>query len=185
MIIRPKLRMPLLAAALAAASVASAWATYEIKNSTYVPAVTVEAPPPAAATEPAAAPAPALRSDLALDANETVVTVDEPVRETTPLARSAPAAVPVSEARTEPSITITEPRLTEDQRIQAEVMELLANNPRLSGKIGVESADNVVRLSGWTMTSGQSLRAEKQAFSVRGVKHVLNEIRPRVGAITS
>jgi BON domain-containing protein len=164
MIIRPKLRMPLLAAALAA-SVASAWATYELKNATYVPALTTEAPPAGANTEPATA----VSHELALDPNETIVTVDE----------AAP------KPRTEPRITITEPRLTADERIQAEVMELLASNPGLSGKIGVESFDSVVRLSGWTMTSGQKLRAERQALGVRGVRYVVNEIRPKVGAITS
>jgi hypothetical protein len=78
-------------------------------------------------------------------------------------------------------IIIEERRLSEDERIQAAVMDKLASNPRLSGKIGVESHDAVVRLSGYTSTSGQAFRAGNEARSVIGVKYVQNEIRPRVG----
>jgi hypothetical protein len=170
---RPNLRVPLLVAALAA-SMASAWATYELQSSTYVPVVKSEAP--------------AADLGLSLSPNETVVTADDvaPAKEVEIAIPARPTAiVPVAEAQTEESITITKPRLTEDQRIQAEVMERLATNPRLTGKIGVESADSVVRLSGYLMTSGQVWHAERDARSVRGVRHVVNEIRPRVGAITS
>jgi hypothetical protein len=113
------------------------------------------------------------------------------VEESTVTARQAPVAVreehlaPVSEARPAPAITITEPRLTTDQRIQADVMDLLARNPNLSGKIGVVSEDSVVTLTGWTVTSGQAYRAGRDARGVPGVRHVVNEIRPRIGAITS
>ena len=68
-----------------------------------------------------------------------------------------------------------------DERIQSEVMDRIANNPNLSGKIGVESHDSVVRLSGWTRTVGQARAAERDARSVLGVRYVENEIRPRVG----
>jgi osmotically-inducible protein OsmY len=79
------------------------------------------------------------------------------------------------------AIVIEERRRTHDERIELEVMERLANNPRLSGKIGVEAKDSVVRLTGWTRTPGQARRAERDARSVRSVKQVRNEIRPRVG----
>jgi osmotically-inducible protein OsmY len=42
-----------------------------------------------------------------------------------------------------------------------------------------------VRLSGYTLTSGQMRHAEPDAWSVSNVKHVVNEIRPRVGGISS
>ena len=174
MTIRPKFRVPLLVAALAA-SMASAWATYELQSSAYVPVVKTEAPPP-----------PDLA--LSLSPNEAIVTADDiaPAKDVEIAIPARPTAVvPVAAAQTEESITITRPRLTEDQRIQAEVMERLATNPRLTGKIGVESMDSTVRLSGYLMTSGQVWHAERDARSVRGVRHVVNEIRPRIGAITS
>lgn len=76
-------------------------------------------------------------------------------------------------------------RLNPDHRIQLAAMDAIATMPDLCGRIGVETKDSVVRLSGWTMTSGQSLRAEKAAGRVKGVRYVVNEIRPRVGPITS
>lgn len=180
MIIRPKLRMPLLAAALA--TTASAWAAYELGNSTYVPDLKSEAPPPQAIAEPAPAPAAPISTEATIDKNETVVTTTEEPRAVSGRDREA---VPAAEARPAPAITVTEPRLTVDQRIQAEVIDLLARNPNLSGKIGVVSQDAVVTLTGYTVTSGQAWRAGRDARGVYGVKHVVNEIRPRVGGITS
>jgi hyperosmotically inducible periplasmic protein len=90
-------------------------------------------------------------------------------------------AAPIVEHSVQPPITVEERRLSEDERIQAQVMDKLASNERLSGKIGVESHDAVVRLSGWTSTSGQAWRAGRDAGSIDGVRYVQNEIRPRVG----
>lgn len=152
MIIRPKFRSAALVGALAAVT-ATAWATGEaVSNSTYVPA-------PAVAVTESLAP------------NEAVVTVDEST------------SAPVVERGTiaQPAITVEQRRLSEDERIQAVVMDKLANNPRLSGKIGVESRDSVVRLTGYTRTVGQAWHAEREARGVVGVKYVQNEIRPRVG----
>lgn len=152
MIIRPKFRSAALVGALAAVT-ATAWATGEaVSNSTYVPA------PPVAVTE-------------SLAPNEAVVTVDE--------STSAPVVERGSVAQ--PAITVEQRRLSEDERIQAVVMDKLANNPRLSGKIGVESRDSVVRLTGYTRTVGQAWHAEREARGVVGVKYVQNEIRARVG----
>ena len=181
MTLQPRIRKPLLAAVLAAFA-ASSWAAYEY-NSTLVPAPSAEAPatPATATTAPETVATP-----LALEPNETVVTVEE--RPAPPIA-SAPApapapAVPVAE-RAEPSIEVTKQRLTPDQRIQADVMELLARNPNLSGQIGVVTEDRVVTLTGWTATSGQAWRAGRDARGIEGVRHVVNQIRPRVGAISS
>src|SRR5260221_10164477 len=74
-----------------------------------------------------------------------------------------------------------ESRLTEDQRIQAVVMDRIATMAYISGKIGVESNDSVVTLSGWTSTAGQADRAGRTARGVTGVRYVQNEIRPRIG----
>jgi osmotically-inducible protein OsmY len=87
-------------------------------------------------------------------------------------------------AATEPSITITEQRLGLDERIQANVMDVLARNPDLTGKVGVETTDQVVNLSGYLMTPGQVWRAGRDARGVQGVKQVVNEIRPRVGPVS-
>lgn len=129
----------------------------------------------------------------AITANETVVTsIDplraEPVIETAPADVPATAIVPVQIAApvpSEPAITVTEQRLTEDERIQFQVMDALARNPTLTGKVGVETRDQVVNLSGYLMTNGQVMRAGREAGSVMGVRYVVNEIRPRVGPITN
>jgi len=85
---------------------------------------------------------------------------------------------------TESSITVTEQRLGLDERIQAGVMDALARSPELTGKIGVESRDQVVNLSGYLMTQGQVYRASRAASQVQGVRYVVNEIRPRVGVVS-
>lgn len=181
---RPDLRMTLLAAALAATA-ASAYAAY---SSSLIPAFTADAPPPQA--EAKALPAPSTEKEMALEANESVVVIEDVEAPASPAAtnrapiveRSRPAPTPVAEAaRAEDSITITKPRLTEDQRIHAEVMERLASNPRLTGRVGVESHDSVVYLSGRLATPGQVDLAERDARSIRGVRAVQNEIQSRIG----
>ena len=79
-------------------------------------------------------------------------------------------------------ITVERRRLTLDERIQGNVMDvLLSQAANLSGKIGVESEDAVVTLTGYTTTVGQAQRAARYAANVEGVKTVQNQIRPRVG----
>ena len=129
--------------------------------------------------------------------NETIVTAIEPMRTAEPEIAPVPADVPATAAvpvrvaepapaiPSEPAITVTGQRLTEDQRIQLQVMDALARNTTLSGKVGVETRDQVVNLSGYLMTTGQVMRAGREAGSVMGVRYVVNEIRPRVGPITN
>ena len=94
----------------------------------------------------------------------------------------APAAAPPARRPTTTRTTVVvEGRRTADQRIQREVMDRLAANTRLDGHISVQSKQAVVRLSGWTRTTGQAREAEREARSVRDVRYVENEIRPRVG----
>jgi osmotically-inducible protein OsmY len=81
------------------------------------------------------------------------------------------------------SITVTEQRLV-DQRIQAEVMNVLSRNTELSGRVVVEAQDQVVTLSGYLATQGQVRRAGREASHVQGVRFVVNEIRPQLGAVT-
>jgi hypothetical protein len=123
---------------------------------------------------------------------ETVVTTIEPmtVTETTIAPAPEPVLAPVAVIERslpgqEPGIIVTEQRLTEDERIQGQVMDALARNPTLTGKVGVETRDQVVNLSGYLMTNGQVMRAGREAGSVVGVRYVVNEIRPRVGPVTN
>jgi osmotically-inducible protein OsmY len=83
-----------------------------------------------------------------------------------------------------PPTTVTEQRLL-DQRIQADVMNVLAHDPDLSGRVVVESKDQVVNLSGYLRTSGQVWRAGRHASQVQGVKLVVNEIRTQLGPVTN
>jgi hypothetical protein len=93
---------------------------------------------------------------------------------------------PVTEVYYEaPVITVEAPRLTEDQQINAEVVDSLAADPYLSGRIGVQTRDRDVNLTGSVATPGQVRRAVRDARSVPGVDHVSSELRPRVGANTS
>jgi hyperosmotically inducible periplasmic protein len=160
--IRPKVRNAALMGALAAVA-ATAWATSEtITESTYVPAYNVSAEQPVVTTDST------LVVSETLSPNESVVSTSDPV--------------PVVErSAAQPPIVVEARRLSEDERIQSVVMDKLASNPRLSGKIGVESNDSVVRLTGYTITAGQAWRAGREAGSVEGVKYVQNEIRPRIG----
>jgi hypothetical protein len=90
-------------------------------------------------------------------------------------------ANPVIQAKSEPSIEVNAPPLTQDQAINRDVVELLQNNPRLSGKIGVETRDRDVTLTGRLATPGQVNLAANDARSVEGVRYVYNQIKPRVG----
>src|SRR3954467_14040105 len=132
-----------------AAVAASAWAANGHYRSVLIPsydagATTPDAaqPPQPVVPEPVVTPQPAATLDQSLSPGESVVTETRTVRT-------------VTESR----ITVETPRLTEDERIQAQVMDKLAANSRLSGKIGVVSQGSVVTLSGWTRTAGQAWRA--------------------------
>jgi hypothetical protein len=92
-------------------------------------------------------------------------------------------AAPTKRAPTmlHPRIVVEERRLSADERIRLAVIDRLAADPQLDGRIGVDTKDAVVRLTGWTRTAGQARHAEREARSVQQVKQVRNEIRPRVG----
>jgi len=81
----------------------------------------------------------------------------------------------------EPPVVVTAPRATEDQLITYDVLDTLANDSRISGRIGVETRDNVVELTGVVTTPGQARRASRDAMSVDGVKYVRNNLDTRVG----
>lgn len=173
MTIRPKIRNAALGAALAAIA-ATAWAA----NSSWSPAESFYpgARPLAAqpvVMTPAAAPSQPIAVQDSLSPNETIVT-DDQVR-----------ASRIEHATARAPVVVEERRLSEDERIQSVVMDALAHDARLTGKIGVESHASVVRLTGWTSTVGQAERAGRMARGVTGVRYVENLIRPRVGGMVS
>jgi hypothetical protein len=159
-----------LVAALAAVA-ATAWAMNEsLDLRSTAPATTVASTTSMGATQAAPAQAPV-----------------EPAKETVApaapsAAPSAPRPTPVAdESVSQSRITIEHRRLSRDELIQTDVMDTLMRAPNLTGKIGVESHDAVVTLSGWTHTAGQAFRAGQYARGVTGVKYVQNDIRPRIG----
>jgi hypothetical protein len=98
---------------------------------------------------------------------------------------TAPAPTVTEVIYEAPAITVEAPRLSEDQAITRDVVDTLASDPWLSGRIGVETRDRDVNLTGTVGTPGQIRRAVRGARSVPGVDHVTSELRPRVGANTS
>src|SRR4051812_35336234 len=94
---------------------------------------------------------------------------------------AAVPAVPLAQEKSG-QVVVEGRRMLSDDAIQAQVMERLATNTRLEGKIGVESHDAVVTLSGWTRTESQAWIAELETRRVAGVSSVHNMIRPRMGA---
>lgn len=134
----------------------------------------------AAATEPAVVPtseaAPVVAEDKASGASKQEPVVTAPKRATPVRKAHIPRSRIQVEARRPPGT---------ERRIQVAAMNAIARTPNLSGRIGVEAQGSVVRLSGWTMTASQSWRAERAVARVSGVRSVINEIRPRIGPITS
>ena len=79
-----------------------------------------------------------------------------------------------------PPIVVEAPALTQDQAINNEVIDRIASNPRLTGRIGVETYDRNVELTGVVTNPRQAELAERDARSVNGVRSVQNELRTRL-----
>lgn len=97
---------------------------------------------------------------------------------------TAPAAsyqLAMAEAGSAPQIVVTETRGNQDLLITRGVVDALSQDTRLAGRIGVETLDGDVELSGIVTTAGQSRQAERDAMSVSGVRHVHNELATRIG----
>src|SRR4051812_14980718 len=158
-----------LLAALGTAT-ATAWAaSVTLVPSTTIPTVVIE--------EHEIKRAQPLVTEDTLAPNETVVTAPE---SQAPRALEREAAIP-GRVIGEPPIVVEQKALTVDERIQADVLDRLAEVENISGRIGVETNDAVVTLTGLTATSGQAYRAERAVRSVSGVRSVDNRIRARVG----
>lgn len=106
---------------------------------------------------------------------------------------SAPAPAPAPAAAAEaprdiehyslPSMSVTAPRLSEDELLRNAVVDRLAADSHLAGRIGVESYRHVVSLTGRVTTTLQKERAETLARGVEGVRDVNNHLTARVGEI--
>lgn len=82
-----------------------------------------------------------------------------------------------------PAMSVTAPRLSEDERLRNAVMDRLAADSHIHGLIGVESYRNVVSLTGRVTTTLQKERAETIARGIGGVRDVNNYLTARVGSI--
>jgi BON domain-containing protein len=79
------------------------------------------------------------------------------------------------------SIIVTEPRAAQDELITRDVVEVLSNDSRLAGRIGVQTTDREVELTGIVTNASLSLQAERDAKSVYGVRAVHNKLATRMG----
>lgn len=84
-------------------------------------------------------------------------------------------------AYTEPDIVVTAPRASDDELITYDVMDRIATDPHLQGRVGVETYRRNVTLTGRVTSPVQVERAERDARSVEGVRDVNNLLRARVG----
>jgi hypothetical protein len=89
-------------------------------------------------------------------------------------------AVTTTTTYVEDPIVVTAPRDT-DAAITDDVAYAIASDPRISGRIGVDTYRGEVSLSGRVTTPGQADRAESAARSVDGVADVHNYLNTRVG----
>lgn len=94
---------------------------------------------------------------------------------------TAPAPAPAIETQAQSRVEITAPRLSEDELLRNAVMDRLANDRGLAGKVGVETYRHTVSLTGRVTTTGQVERAASLARSVDGVWRVDNYLLARVG----
>ena len=82
----------------------------------------------------------------------------------------------------EPPITVTESRSADDAAITSEVVHALRNDASLDGRIGVQTTDGFVELSGIVTSPGQRMHAERDAKGIDGVRNVNNLMSTRMGA---
>ena len=80
-------------------------------------------------------------------------------------------------------MSVTAPRLSEDERLRNAVVDRLAADARIHGRIGVQTYRRVVSLTGRVTTPLQKERAETIARGIDGVRDVNNYITTRVGSI--
>ncbi len=112
-----------------------------------------------------------------------VPAVNAPAAVNEPAAPPAPEVAPAPVVRhyAAPPVTVTQPRPSEDVLLRNAVMDRLANDARLGGRIGVTSYRHTVSLTGRVTTTAQVERAGAIARGVDGVWSVDNRLLARVG----
>ena len=80
-----------------------------------------------------------------------------------------------------PPVTVTAPRPSDDELLRNAVLDRLASDTRLSGRIGVEAYRHTVSLTGRVANTMQVDRAETIVRGVDGVWDVSNYLNARVG----
>lgn len=78
------------------------------------------------------------------------------------------------------AILVEAPPLSGDQAITHDVVDRIASNPKISGRVGVETYDGNAELTGRVTNPRQAELAERDARSVDGVRDVRNELRTRL-----
>ena len=78
-------------------------------------------------------------------------------------------------------IVVTAPYLTEDEAITQDVMDNIAADPSIHGRVGVDTYENKVTLTGRVGTPWQAEKAGSHAQNTPGVREVDNQIRGRIG----
>jgi hypothetical protein len=140
-----------------------------------------EPQPPVAASDTIPPPTTDVDEHALAPAAEEVPVAPAPVEAPAPQVTGNPAAVPHIEHYSLPSTVVTAPRPSDDELLRTAVVDRLAADARLSGRIGVETYRHVVSLTGRVSTTGQRDHAEAVARSTDGVWDVQNFIRTRVG----
>lgn len=105
----------------------------------------------------------------------------EPVIVATPAPVTYYASPVTTVAYTEPPIVVTTPRLTEDQAITEQVIDKIASDESIRGRVGVDTYMNKVTLSGRVATPWQAEKAQRHAQYTQGVREVDNQLRARIG----
>jgi len=119
------------------------------------------------------------RETVYYDAAPTVTYVQPPT-----VTYAEPSSVTYVEPATvtyvEPPIVVTAP-YSEDAAITNDVMDRIASDDSIHGRIGVDTYRNVVTLSGRVNTPWQADKAQSHAMNTPGVREVNNELRSRIG----
>ena len=81
-----------------------------------------------------------------------------------------------------PATVVTADRSAEDKAITAAVINRIAADPLISGRVGVDTQRNIVTLTGRVATPVQADRAKWHAMRTAGVREVDNQLRSHAGA---
>ena len=80
-----------------------------------------------------------------------------------------------------PAITVNAARASQDELITNDVAAEIASDPYIHGRVGVDTFNREVTLTGRVATPGQRLRADYAAHRVDDVAAVHNQLRTSVG----